>query len=159
MPSPIPARSPRARLLISQAARPGQDAWVDGITARLHGWRIAVERVYTGLEAVGLAERGGLDAAILAGDVPPWDGLSMLRVIRSFDTDLPCVVVADPSKRTLQQTLALGAYSVIPQPVDVTALSRVMAGLFRKRFGDSWIEAPSGATSETGEGVVEPWPS
>lgn len=139
MPVPAPDQHPLARLLISQATGTGQDAWVEVITPRLRGWRIAVERAYTGREAVGLAERGGLDAAILAGDTPPWDGLSVLRVIRSFDAHLPCVLVAaEASKRTLQQTLALGAYSVIPQPVDVACLSRVMAGLFRKRFGASW---------------------
>jgi CheY-like chemotaxis protein len=94
-----------------------------------------VRRAYTGRETIGLVERSEIDAAILSVEMPQMDGLNVLRIIRSIDAELPCVMLtADASKRTLQRALELGAYSVVTQPVDPVALWRVMAGLFRRCF-------------------------
>lgn len=122
------------RLLISRTAGAAQEGWVGGITSYLAERCIEVERVHTGREAISLVERGGIDAAILSDDLPRMDGLSVLRMIRSVDARLPCVMVAaEASPRTLQQALALRAYSVVTEPVDLAALTRVTAGMFGKR--------------------------
>ena len=128
-------RPPGRRVLISHGERSVEGDWVGGIAGYLKPRHVNVYRAYTGPEAIGFVERGGIDAAILSTDLPRMDGLSVLRIIRSIDVGLPCVVVtADASKRTLQRALELQAYTVITQPVNLAALTRVMAGLFRKRF-------------------------
>jgi len=105
------------------------------LTAFLRRHLVQVQRAYTGRQAVEVVDGGGVDVVVLGGDRPPMEGLSVLRIIRSIRADLPCVMVlAEVSTRSLQQALELGAYSVVRQPVDVLALQRVMARLFRRRF-------------------------
>lgn len=123
------------RVLISHGDRSVEGDWICGITGYFAPRHVGVCRAYTGRQAIGFVERGGIDAAILSTKLPQMDGLSVLEIIRSIDTGLPCVVVTtDASKRTLQRALELQAYTVITQPVDLAALRRVMAGLFRRRF-------------------------
>ncbi len=129
------AQSSVRRVLISHGGRSAAGDWVGGITGYLGPRRVGVCRAYTDVEAVGFVERGGIDAAILSADPPRMDGLSVLRIIRSIDVSLPCVMVlGDASKRTLQRALELQAYTVLPQPVKLEVLTRVMVELFRKRF-------------------------
>ena len=123
------------RLLISQADRAGEGEWISGLTEYLEPYPIEVRRAYTGQETIGLVEGGRIDAAILATELPRMDGLSVLRIIRSLNAELPCVMLtADASRRILQRALELGAYSVVTLPVDLASLRRVMAGLFRRCF-------------------------
>ncbi len=123
------------RVLISHADCPDRSGWITGITDYLAPHSVGVRRVFTGREAIDFVERGGIDVAVLSTELPAMDGLNVLRIIRSIDDRLPCVMVTgDASKRTLQRALELQAYSVLTQPVDLLALTRVMAGLFRKCF-------------------------
>jgi len=122
------------RVLISHPGRDSRE-WVAGIAGFLEPRRVEVRQVFTGSEAIGLVERGGVDAAILSTELPRMAGWSVLRIIRSLDARLPCVMITDDaSKRTLQQALDLRAYSVVTQPVDLAALTQVVVGLFRRYF-------------------------
>jgi DNA-binding response OmpR family regulator len=133
MPVTETGRGPIGRVLVSDAGPVQRDDWVRSLSVYLEPRSVQVERVFTGRDAIGLVERGGIDAAILSSELPAMDGLSVLRIIRSLDSRLPCVmIVGDASKRTLQQALELQAYSVLIRPVDVAALRRVVTGLFRK---------------------------
>ncbi|MHC4610393.1 MAG: response regulator transcription factor, partial [Planctomycetota bacterium] len=126
---------PSRRLLISYAPRALEGDWITGLSRHFQPYPLEVRRAYTGRETIGLVERSEIDAAILSVELPQMDGLNVLRIIRSIDAELPCVMLtADASKRTLQRALELGAYSVVTQPVDPVALWRVMAGLFRRCF-------------------------
>ena len=130
-----PALPTIKRVLISQAERSAMGGWVEGITGYFEPRSVTVRRVYTGREAIGAVDRGGIDAAILSTELPRMDGFSVLSIIRSIDKALPCVMVtSNASKHTLKRALELGAFSIITQPVDLEALTRVMAGLFRKCF-------------------------
>ncbi len=129
-----PAPWSSGRLLISRAASAAEERWIGGITSFLTERCVKVDRVHTGREAVSLVERGGVDAAILSEDLPRMDGLGVLRMVRSVDSSLPCVMLAtDVSPRTLQQALTLGAFSVVTEPVDLSTLTRVTAGMFGRR--------------------------
>ena len=122
------------RLLISRVAGGPEADWVAGITSFLEARSIEVERAHSGRQTIDLVERGGIDAAILSAPRPRADELSLLRIIRSRDAGLPCVVVTtEVCRGTLQQALTLGAYSVVTEPVDLGALTRVTAGMFGKR--------------------------
>ncbi|MCH7812602.1 MAG: response regulator [Planctomycetes bacterium] len=126
-------RSASSHVLISHTDRPGGTDWIRGLTTYFEPYSIRVRQVYTGPDTISLIEAGQVDAAVLSIDMPKLDGLGILRTIRSIDDRLPCVMVtADASSRTLRRALDLGAYSVVTCPVDLQAITRVMAGLFRR---------------------------
>jgi len=134
METPTLGRPVRQVLVSHPGARPEGD-WIAGLTRYLEEHEVAVQRAYTGRQAVELVDGGRVDAVVLSGDRPPMEGLSVLRIIRTIRADLPCVMVlTEVSTRSLQQALELGAYSVVRQPVDVLRLQRVMVRLFRRRF-------------------------
>ena len=71
----------------------------------------------------------------MALEWPRMDGLAVLRIIRSVDANLPCVLVAPAApKRLLEQALGLDAYSVLTTPVDTTIMRSVVARIFHKFF-------------------------
>ncbi|MCP4250507.1 MAG: response regulator [bacterium] len=126
-------RSASPHVLIAHSDRLGGAEWIGGLTTYLEPHAIRVRRVYTGPDTISLIEAGQVDAAVLSIDMPRLDGLGILRTIRSIDDRLPCVMVTgDASSRTLRRALDLGAYSVVTRPVDLQAMTRVMAGLFRR---------------------------
>ena len=90
-------------------------------------------RVHTGPDTIRRVERGGLAAAVVCGDRGQIDGLSLLRIIRSIDEELPCwLVIRDATRQTLEAALALRVTSVLTHPVEVgeliLALRRVLFG-------------------------------
>ena len=67
------------------------------------------------------------------------DGLTVLRLIRTIDAGLPCVLVSrQTGRRLLQDALSLAAFSVVRSPVDDRVLADVANRLlerFLRRFG------------------------
>ena len=87
-------------------------------------------RAHSGPDTIRRVEEGGLTAAILVEDQRQIDGLSLLRIIRSFDLTLPCwLVTENATRRTLEVALALRAISVLTHPVDLTELTRELERL------------------------------
>lgn len=93
-------------------------------------------RIAAGADAaIDLVERGGIDAAILGGRLERPDALTVLKVIRSINAGLPCVVVAQHmSRRVLEDALALAAFSVVQSPVDDQVLSEVVHRILERFF-------------------------
>ncbi len=84
-------------------------------------------RVHTRLEAVQRVEGGGLSGAVLVTDDRSIDGLSLLRIIRSIDLELPCWLVADDAdRRTLQEAFALRVTSVLTHRIGAGALTSAL---------------------------------
>ncbi len=87
------------------------------VVCRTHSVPDTVERV----------ERGGLAAAVLVEDQPQLDALSLVRIIRSIDVDLPCwLVTENTSRRTLETALSLSVAGVLAPPDNAAVLSRTM---------------------------------
>ncbi len=108
---------------------------MDGLSGWLEPNGIAVHRASSGRQAIEIVERGQAQLAVVGMDLPRMDGLSVLRIIRSIDRQLPCVVVAgQPSGRVFQQALELEAYSVIAEPVDAGLLVELVARIYRKFY-------------------------
>lgn len=118
-------------LLLAHSRRAFGPCWLTdaGSALRPSGWQ--VHRTHTGTETIARVEQGGLSAAVLIADQCDIDGLSLVQIIRSIDTQLPCWLVTEsPTRQTLQQALTLRVTSVISQPTEmdglVVALQRLL---------------------------------
>lgn len=80
-------------------------------------------------------ESGGLSAVILGGHWQRPDTLTVLRVIRSIDGELPAVLLtAHATRRVMEDALSLAAFSVLESPVDDRLLAEVVHRLLSKFF-------------------------
>lgn len=126
---------PYGCLLASGSGDRLSPGWVDGLSGWLEPNGIAVHRASSGRQAIDIVERGQAQIAVVGMDLPRMDGLSVLRIIRSIDQRLPCVLVAgQPSGHVFQQALELEAYSVIAEPVDPGLLVDLVIRIYRKFY-------------------------
>lgn len=73
---------------------------------------------------------GGLAAAVVVAERRAYDGLSLLRTIRSISVELPCWLVTEaPSRVTLQTAMGLRGVGVVSSPVDADALAAALRRL------------------------------
>lgn len=98
-----------------------------------HGF--AIRRIRSGADAIRLAERRAVDAAVLDTELPDMPGVRALRVIRTLGTHMPIILVGRPAppaeqEHLLRTALELRAFSVLAQPVDLEVLLGQMARLF-----------------------------
>ena len=127
------ADAPRT-VLISTDRRP-ESVWSDQLADLLEPRGVGIEWARTGSETISVVEAGRADLAVLSTELPRMDGLAVLRIIRSLDAQLPCVLVARQApKRLLEQALGLDAYSVLTTPINTRVMETVMARIFRKFF-------------------------
>jgi DNA-binding NtrC family response regulator len=69
------------------------------------------------LEAVELAKQGGFDIVITDLKMPGLDGLEFLKTIRSFDSDIPVIMItAYASVEAADEALASNAFDFISKP-------------------------------------------
>jgi DNA-binding NarL/FixJ family response regulator len=110
-------------------------SWESELLTRLDPAGVAVRQAFTGADVLRLVETRTVHLALVS-DAPRIDGLSVLRMIRSIDASLPCVLVASgPDRRWLEQALALRAESVFSPPVDLELMCRLVTRLLRERSG------------------------
>ncbi len=108
--------------------------WEDGLLAKLQAGVVHVRHAYSGPEVVRVVETETVDLALVA-DAPRLDGLSVLRMIRSLNGSLPCLLVANgPDRRWLEEALALRAESVFSPPIDVELMWRQVERILQARM-------------------------
>ncbi len=86
------------------------------------------EVVVAGEPGVGLvkARQSHFDAIVSDIQMPGMDGLELIRAIRTFDLDVPIVLVTGtPSVSTAQRALEIGAFRYLTKPVDPKELMSV----------------------------------
>ncbi|MGB9624168.1 MAG: hypothetical protein ACPMAQ_04840 [Phycisphaerae bacterium] len=124
----------RSRVLLGHE-RSCVAAWESELLARLGPSGVLVQHAYTAADVVRAVETETVHLALLS-DAPRIDGLSVLRMIRTIDGSLPCVLVAaGPDRRWLEQALALRADSVFSPPIDAELMCRLVTRLLRERRG------------------------
>lgn len=130
----VPARE----VLVARGRGGGVWQWYDDIEARFQPVGLSVVRVHTSPDAVRRVEQGGLAGAVLVTDGRRIDGLSLLRIIRSIDAQLPCwLVTSDTTRYTLQAALALRATSVIHDSTGARELSLALRNALIRTVGDN----------------------
>ena len=145
VPLPMRNRAPREILLALHPDAEGPE-WFEAVRDTLNSSGLTALSFFSGPEAIQRIEAGGLAAAVLFGDLVHIDGLSLLRIIRSIDSILPCwLVTADTSRRTLQTAFELRVAGVVPHPVEPRSfslrLTRALVGAGPKS-GDLGFESP-----------------
>jgi DNA-binding NtrC family response regulator len=125
----------RSRVLLGHE-RSGGASWESELLTRLDPTGVLVQHAFTTSDVVRVVETGTVHLALVS-DAPRIDGLSVLRMIRTIDGSLPCVLVAaGPDRRWLEQALALRADSVFSPPIDLELMCRLVTRLVQKRRGD-----------------------
>ena len=107
------------------------EGWMP-VLGRIVGPRwLHTRRVRDDRELLEVVRTGEADAAVL-DDGSDWDVdiLSLLRMIRQMDQQLPVVIVTDHTDRQwLEDALRLAAYSVVVKPLELEELLRQIHGI------------------------------
>lgn len=121
----------RRDMLISLAPPPAEDTW-QGWSAWADGRGLRLHRAYTSRDVIRTVESQALLLALLDVALPGMSGLSLVRIIRSIEPSVNCVLVSDrPTRRLMQQALDLGAFSVLPAPVGIDRFADLLGRLAR----------------------------
>lgn len=109
----------------------GAPSWLHQADEAIQPLGYVLYKTRTGLETIRRIEEGGLAAAVVVEDQRAIEGLSLLRIIRSIDRDLPCwLLTHDTSRQTLESALALHVMSVFSREIEVAEL----VDAFRRRL-------------------------
>ena len=105
-------------------------AWVHDVGSVLRSVGVTLTCVATRDESLERVRLGGLAAAVVVAERRAYDGLSLLRTIRSISVELPCWLVTDsPTRVTLQTAMELRGVGVVSSPVDADALAAALRRL------------------------------
>ena len=86
-------------------------------------------------EAVRLVTNNRIHLAILDQACDDLSGMQTLRIIRSHNKLVPCILLSQKiDRRLLSQALTLDAFSVLAKPVDLTLLAEQIDRLFLKYY-------------------------
>ena len=134
-----PSKDPawNREVLFSHSLLRSRPRWLGEVEDGLRPSGFVVCRTHSGPDTIRRVEQGGLGAAVLIADGAQIDGLSILRIIRSIDAELPCwLVTTDTTRQLLEAALSLHVTSVMTQPVEVNrltlALKRVLINPARR---------------------------
>ena len=99
------------------------DYYQDALATK--GYRI--QTASDGKEAVALAKWRRFDLILSDISMPGMDGITMLRVIRESNLDVPVILAtSDPRAETAIRALEYGAFRYLTMPVPVAELRRVV---------------------------------
>ena len=117
-------------VLLSHALPSEGPRWLRDVGDELRPSGFVFCRAHSGPETIRRVEQGRLAAAILVEDRRQIDGLSLLRIIRSIDMELPCWLVTEyTTRQMLQAALSLSVTGVVTHPIDVAALAQALRRL------------------------------
>ena len=94
-----------------------------------------VEFIVTGKDfgKLDILSENNPDIAMIAGDIPGFDGLEAARRIRRFGENMPVIMVGGGKTRHwFEQALLLGVKAVIPRPVDISQLVEITVKYLKK---------------------------
>lgn len=121
---------PGREVLITHRAQGTGVIWMREVDLALRRRGLSVFPASTGPDTLRRIEDGGLAAAVLVADDPWLDPLTLLRIIRSIDDELPCwLVTPDCRRSTLQAASSLRVTGVMPYPVQVEELALALGKL------------------------------
>jgi two-component system chemotaxis response regulator CheY len=91
----------------------------------LHGWDVV--RAFDGVQAIEQWRESGVDAVVMDIVMPRMNGVAALRAIRQADPEAVVVLTTGyAGSQLIAEAKAGGALRIIPKPVDVAELLRVL---------------------------------
>jgi CheY-like chemotaxis protein len=167
---PNPER--RFNVLLTQDRRHADEHWTQQLPRLLDALGVEAHLAQSGLEAIDLAQRLRVHAAVIdlatpmkdppvdrppssprlpsagSGGGPGGAGLDLLQLFRRLPERPAVVVLRGPAsskrqaERLLQEMLRLGVFSVMDKPVEIEALLNVFRRLLDRRYRGAWPEPP-----------------
>ncbi len=126
----------RRELLLAKGRSSVRPRWFAALDAVLHPGSLDVCPAYSAPDTISRVSQGGLAAALLVADDEFIDPLSLLRIIRSIDTALPCcLVTTEATKTMLQSAFLLNAMSVVTHAASVDEMTLVLQRLITPGSG------------------------
>lgn len=93
----------------------------------LRAARYDVQSASTGVEALAIVERGGLDALVADISMPGMTGIELLRRVRETTTSLPVILVTgSPAVETAMEAIEYNVHRYITKPVEPAELVRIV---------------------------------
>lgn len=115
------------RVMLASAGVGWDRQWLADVDASFAPAGMVACRVQGGEEALQCVQRGGLSAAVFWTERRWGDGLTLLRIVRSIDVDLPCWLVGDDASRwALQEALSLRVTSILARRVGPDELTELL---------------------------------
>jgi len=110
-------------------------AWPDAVRQIFKDRSVELLMVKRPDEALNVLQHRRIHTAIVDMDSHAFNGLSMIKLIRSSFPMLPCILLADGAEdKLLSAALELDVFSVLNKPVDITLLQSQLHRLFVKRY-------------------------
>lgn len=136
--NPVNQSSIQGEVLIAYEPATVLAPWIQDVDDRLRPDGLFVRHAHSTSEAVSSIEHRQPRAVVVTSDRKRFDGLSLLRIIRSRNANLPCwLVTEDTNRRLLEIALAMHVVSVLHHPVNSVELS---IALKRVLLGPSFIQ-------------------
>lgn len=115
---------------------------------RLRAMGYRVQSAFDGVQAVEVMRGERFQGMILDVGIPSMDGMDVLRQIRTWDQQVPIVMVAESdAKESAVRAIGVGAQAYMLKPFDVDELQRV---------ADYWFRTFERPSSESGGGSGPP---
>lgn len=119
--------SSERRVMLATAGVSWDRRWLADVDAAFAPTGMVACRVQGGEEAVQCVKQGGLAAAVFWTERRWGDGLTLVRIVRSIDDELPCWLVGDDASRwALQEALSLRVTSVLARRIEVDQLTLML---------------------------------
>jgi len=150
-------RHARFNVLLTEDRPHSEGHWTSQLPRLLEPQGVAAYVAGTGREAMDLAQRMEIHAAVIDMGTPiePADGVTfgarragggmwLLELLRRLPYRPPVVMVRKPAfsqrqaQRMLNEALKLGAFSVMNKPVNVEQLLAVLSRLVERRYRGAW---------------------
>jgi CheY-like chemotaxis protein len=143
----------RFNVLLTQDRPRAAPHWTDQLSRLLEPQGVVSHVARTAREAIDLAERTELHAAVIDTATPLGSsaqpaqgdgGMWLLQLLHRLPNRPPVIIVRMPAftpsqaERALREALRLGAFSVMDKPVDVEQLLGVFRRLMDKRYHGTW---------------------
>jgi CheY-like chemotaxis protein len=153
---------PRFNVLVTEDRAHGPEYWTIQLARLLEPQGVTTFVARSGREAVALAGRESLHAAVIDLNIPmegsaseakrgvATEPLWVLELMRRLPERPPVVAVLHPSlarreqERLIREALRLGVYSVLTKPIGVEDLLPVFKSLVDRRYRGAWPGADSG---------------
>ena len=104
-----------------------EDQLLDAYSRWLARAGFEVETATSGTAAAALLEKAEYDVVVSDISMPGLDGVSLLRLARGRDADLPVVLVTgSPELQSAIEALRSGAFDYLVKPFDLEKLSHVV---------------------------------
>ena len=120
-------QTPNRRVMLARPGSSWDRQWLADVDAAFGSAGLVACRAYGGDETAQCVQSGGLAAAVFWTERQWGEGLTLIRIVRSISSDLPCWLVGDDASRwALQEAFALRVTSVLARCVEPGELTSML---------------------------------